>query len=204
VTLRIWAIKPRELKPLSRDGLLLLTARCAMRVEPWCPPGAEAPWSDALEHIASAAFAEPSGAAATELARELMSRGARAEDQLASTDEPLGRCMNYATSALASGVKATALEAGAALDKVVIESAKMSGSIAGVLAHAGRVPVSRGEEAVELACTTLWSAIRADIPVIAAATPALETARTRVAALRELAPLWVDRAPAWVRARGGS
>lgn len=181
--MRVWAIKPGELKPLSRSGLLLLAAR---------PPGAEAPWSDGLEHLARAASGERAGA--TALARELRSRGARACDQLAASDEPLGRCMNYATSALSAGVEAVALDARPALVKAVIDAAKMTGSIAGVLAHAGRVPASMGVDPVELACTTTWSAIRADIAVVAAARTSLGSVR----ALRELAPLWADGVPTWV------
>jgi hypothetical protein len=200
MTLRVWALKIGELRPLSRGGLLLLTVRCAMRVEPWLPPGLDALWLDGFEHVASTAFEMPARSnPATTLARALSNRGAEACNRLAPTDEPLGRCMNYATQTLAAAVRAAGLEAGPVLKKAVIDSAKLSASVAGVLAHAGRVRVATGNDPVAVACVAMWDAIRADIPVLAAVTSELGTAANRVQALRELAPLWPGRAPAWVR-----
>jgi len=56
MSLRVWALKPGELKPLSRAGLVLLAARCALRVEPcffvwWvdAPAKARSAWSDGLD-----------------------------------------------------------------------------------------------------------------------------------------------------------
>jgi len=200
MSLRVWALKVGELRPLSRAGLLLLSARCAMRVEPWLPPGMGALWQDGLEQVASAAFEMPARSnPATTLARALSNRGAQACHRLAPTDEPLGRCMNYATQTFAAAVEASALEAGPALKKAVIDSAKLSASVAGVLAHAGRIRVPTGQDPVDVACVAMWDAIRADIPMLAAVTSELETATSRVQALRELAPLWPGRAPAWAR-----
>lgn len=198
MTLRVWALKVGELKPLSRGGLLLLTARCAMRVEPWLPPGADALWHEGLTHVVGAAFNEPAPSKpAVILARELSNRGASACNLLAATDEPLGRCMNYAAVTLAAAVEATNLDAGPTLKKAVIASAKLSASIAGVLAHAGRVRVPTGKDPVAIACVAMWDAIRADIPAVAAASSELEIARDRIGALREHAALWVDRPPDW-------
>ena len=59
MSLRIWALKIGELKPLSRGGLLLLSARCAMRVEPWLPQCVDALWREGLEYVTTAAFDEP-------------------------------------------------------------------------------------------------------------------------------------------------
>lgn len=198
MTVREWALKVGELKPLSRGGLLLLTARCAIRVEPWLPPGADALWHEGLTHVAAAAFNDPAPSKpAAILARELSNRGAAACNLLTATDEPLGRCMNYAASTLAVAVEATSLDAGPTLKRAVIASAKMSASIAGVLAHAGRVRVATGEDPVAIACVAIWDAIRADITAVAGAIPELEVASDRIRALREHAALWVDGPPDW-------
>src|SRR5258706_7434833 len=101
MSLRIRALKIGELRPLSRGGLLLLSLRCAMRVEPWLPQGADSLWREGLEYVTTTAFDEPARSdAAGSLARELSDRGAMACNWLQSTDEPLGRCMNYATLTL--------------------------------------------------------------------------------------------------------
>jgi len=49
VSLKVWALKPAEVKTLDREGLLLLAARCALRVEPWTPREAARYWSRGLE-----------------------------------------------------------------------------------------------------------------------------------------------------------
>lgn len=202
MTMREWALKVGELKLLSRGGLLLLTARCAMRVEPWLPTGADALWHEGLAHVVAAAFNEPAPSKpAAILARELSNRGATVCNLLAATDEPLGRCMNYAASTLAAAVAATSLDAGPTLKKAVIDSAKLSASIAGVLAHAGRVRVPSGKDPVDIACVAIWDAIRADIPAVAAASPELEVASDRIRGLREHAALWVGPPPDWASRR---
>jgi hypothetical protein len=105
--------------------------------------------------------------------------------------------MNYATLTLAAAIKATSLDLGTPLKKAVIESAKLSASIAGVLAHAERSVVPVGEDPVEVACLAIWNAIRADIPTVAAAASELNTAKDRVAALRKCAPLSGGGIPDW-------
>jgi hypothetical protein len=198
VTLRIWAIKLGELKPLPRAGLILLGARCAMRVEPWLPPDTRALWSRGLEHVVGSAFSEADTGAAATLRRDLSDRGALASNALATTDEPLGRCMNYATQTLARAIDATRLDGGVLMKKAIIEAAKLSASIAGVLAHAGRVDVPSGAAAVDVACVAMWDAIRADIPVLAGTSSTLKGADDRVLALRDCSPLWVGDVPRWV------
>lgn len=204
MTMRVWALKVGELKPLSRAGLLLLMARCAQRVEPWLPPGADALWNEALDVVVGAAFDGPprANAKTMRLARELSNRGATACNRLAATDNPLGRCRNYATSTLANAVKASTLEALPELKKAAIESAKLSASIAGVLAHAGRIKVPRGQDPVAVACVAIWDVIRADIPRLAVATSEIEIAKKRVRALRESAPVERARARLGIRQLG--
>ena len=91
MTLRLWALKIGELKPLSRGGLLLLSARCAMRVEPWLPQGSDALWREGLECLATAAFEKPASSdAAITLARRLSDQGAIASNRLEATDQPHG------------------------------------------------------------------------------------------------------------------
>jgi hypothetical protein len=209
MTMRVWAIKNGDLKPLSRGGLLLFAARCALRVEPWSPPGAEALWRRALEHIVTAALGNVANpAAARKLERTLSDQGALGAHAVEASDEPLGECIDYAATTLATGVAATALEARPALLKSIIDCAKLSASVPAVLAHAGRVPVAKGRDAVEAACTPIWRAIRSDLPILAilaTSTNVLESASDRVSALREIAPLWVEGKPDWVpRARSAS
>jgi hypothetical protein len=204
MAVRVSALRVGELKPLSRGGLLLLAARCAMRVEPWMPPGTTTLWRKGLTFVAAAAFSAPTHSRdAAKLERELSDRGADACNRLDATDEPLGQCMNYATSTLGAAVEATALDMGAPLKKAVLDAAMLSKSIGAVLAHAGRVRgrLPRGLDAVDVAVLAFWDAIRTDIPVIAARTGELETAKDRVEALRKLAPLWTGRPPGWLHRR---
>jgi len=198
MTLRIWALKIGELKPLEREGLLLFGARCAMRVEPWLAPGGKVLWSRGLEHVVASAYSEADPKAAAALRRELSDRGAVASNNLATTDETLGRCMNYATQSLARAIDVTCIDEMPAMKKVIIETAKLSASIAGVLAHAGRVDVQAGGDPVDVACTAMWNAIRADVAVIVGASARLKSAQNRVQALHECAPLWLDGVPRWV------
>jgi hypothetical protein len=55
MSLRIWALKPAELKPLTPAGRLLFSARPAMRVAPWRPEAADDPWNEAPPDRAPAA-----------------------------------------------------------------------------------------------------------------------------------------------------
>ncbi len=183
---------------MSRSGLLLFAARCAMRIEPWVPDGATAFWSSGLRHVITAAF-EPTTttAAGTRLARELSDRGAMACNALATTDEPLGRCYNYATQTLVTAVEACGVEALPSLKKAIITTAKCSAAIPAVLAHAGRVRVPKGADPVERACVTMWDAIRADIAAVAAAVSAIERAKNRPRTLHACAALWIGTRPAW-------
>lgn len=199
MTLRIWALKPAELKPLSREGLLLLAARCAMRVEPWLPPHIGPLWSRGLEHVVGSAFYEADSGAGASLRRQLSDEGASACNTMSSVDEALGRCMNYATQTLARAIDATDLDFGPPMKKVIIETAKLSASVAGVLAHAGRVDVPAGADAVDVACVAMWNATRADIPVLADGAFDFKNAKDRVRVLRDRAPLWVGGAPDWAR-----
>ena len=199
MTLRIWAIKRSEIKQLSRERLLLLGARCAMRVEPWLPPNTESMWSRGLEYVVASAFSESDPVDAATLRRQLSDRGAIASNRISSVDKRLGECMNYTTQALAHAIDATTLDFGAPMKKAIIDAAKLSASIAAVLAHAGRVDVPPGADAVDVACVAIWDAIRADIPVLAGGQSDFKNAEDRVRALRDCAPFWVGRAPDWAK-----
>jgi len=199
MTVRNWALKTGELKPLSRAGLLLLSVRSAMRVEPWVPPAATALWREGIDDLTATAFKKPGRSRrAITLARELADLGATACNQLSTIDEPLGRCMDYAVLTLTTAIEATNLDVGPELKRAVIDSAKFSSSIAAVLAHAKRVVVPKGDDPIEVACLTIWNAIRADIPTIASVLSELEAAKGQVDRLRNIAPLWIDVPPAWV------
>ncbi len=85
-------------------------------------------WDQALEHVVSAAFAP--GRPQPRLARALADRGADACNR--ATDEPLGRCMNYATETLSLAVAAADLQELAPLKKQI----KMAAAIPPVVAAA--------------------------------------------------------------------
>jgi hypothetical protein len=161
-----------------------------MRVEPWMPPGAAAPWKKGLAHLARVANTAP--ATAPELARAIDEKGSVASSRLEAKDELLGRCVNYAGLTLATAIEAAAHDVSPVLTKTIIDAAKYSASIGALHAHAGRVRASGGKHPVDVACEAIWGAIRADIAALAAA-PAKLDAR----ALRALAPLWPGRVPAW-------
>jgi hypothetical protein len=193
MTVKAWALRPRELKSLSRAGQLRLAARCAMRVEPWMPSGARSIWKKGLDHVLKVALAGP--VTADELARGIDDKGLDAGERLGVKDELRAECVRYSMLTLATAVQAAALD-GRELTKGIIDVAKYSASIAALLAHGGRVKVGKGKDPVEVACLAMWGAIRADIAIMATA-PAKLDAR----AVRALAPLWPGKTPAWV-ARG--
>jgi hypothetical protein len=197
MTLRIWAIKPTELKQLPRERLLLLGARCAMRVEPWRPADTETAWSRGLEYVVASAFSESDPGAGATLRRTLSDWGAIACNAMSSVDQALGQCMNYAMQTLARAIDATSVDFGAPMKKVIVEVAKLSASIAAVLAHAGRVKVPPGADPVDVACVAMWDAIRADIPVLADGASDFKNAEDRVQALRDCSALWVGGVPSW-------
>ncbi|NUP06286.1 MAG: hypothetical protein HOW73_09535 [Polyangiaceae bacterium] len=109
--------------------------------------------------------------------------------------------MNYATQTLVRAIDAAGIDGAAPAKKAIIEAAKLSASIAAVLAHAGRIDVAPGSSALDVACVAMWDAIRADIPVLAEASSTVEGADDRVRALRDCSPLWVGDVPRWVDVR---
>jgi hypothetical protein len=194
MTVKAWALRPSELKGLSRAAQLRLAARCAMRVEPWMPAGAKAAWKQGLDHVARVASG-PAPAAAEALVRTLDDKSADASAKLEEKDQLRAECVSYAGLTLATALQACAHDVGPALTKAVIDAAKYSASIAALHAHAGRVKVTTGKDPVEAAALAIWDAIRADIAVVAAAAPGKLDAK----GVRNLAPLWPAKAPAWAR-----
>ena len=81
--------------------------------------------------------------------------------------------------------------------KAALETAKLTASIFAVWAHAGRVRARR--DPVTEAIEVTWSAIRADIPALAAGAAIPLRGRNSVDALTKLAPLWPAREPSWAR-----
>ena len=51
MSLRRWAVKAGELRTLSRSGLMLFSARCAIRVEPWLPKSARRVFAEELAFL---------------------------------------------------------------------------------------------------------------------------------------------------------
>lgn len=201
MTMRAWAIKPQELRPLTRAQLVMLAARCAARLEPclaamW-PDAARtvrARWSDGLDHVVAAANLPPTRTGIRTRARALLDTGAQAERVLTRRDETDAECVNQMMNALAAAVEATGAAARPALIRAVIDTAKHGASIAALLAHAGRVPrpTRGGGDAVEHACTVAWSAVRADVAwLIRGRVP--DERLTLIA----FGALWPGRVPAW-------
>jgi hypothetical protein len=198
MSLKKLALKPGELKPLDRAALVLLAARCALRVAPWVPRASAALAKRELARVLADAFAgaQPD---ATQRARALAELGAREQNR--APDDPLARCRGYALSTLAEAVAATALADRADVVKLASMGAKLAASMPAILAHAGLVitPSSVRASPVDYACGVTWAAIRVDVKAVAFACSALEPMgpRKRLATLHTLAPLWPGRTPSW-------
>lgn len=53
MSLRLWAIRPSELRPLNRTGLMIFAVRCCLRVEAFAPPSLGDRWTDGLRRALS-------------------------------------------------------------------------------------------------------------------------------------------------------
>lgn len=114
------ALKPGALKSLQRDGLLVLAARCARRVEHWRPLDSEALWAGAMTRLLAGAPVHPGDVS------QLTSLGARATYD---TDPLLGQCCNYAALTLAQALTAATLTDRQDVVKAVIVTAKYQASL---------------------------------------------------------------------------
>jgi hypothetical protein len=201
VSLKLWAIKPGELGPLDRAGLLLFASRCVLRVEPWWPATAvERAGTAIATMVATAKSGAPlAAAAARTLGRKLSELGAMACNAPPTSNQLRGRCHNYAMQALVAALDAAAAAERPGIVKAVIDAAKLAASIPAILGHAGRVSETPppGQDAVELAATTTWAAMRADIWLIASQAGAITRAPDPVSALRALGEMWPAGAPSW-------
>lgn len=146
MSVRAWAIKPGELKPLSAEARVAFLVRCSQRVEPWVPKRAKKSFREGLAALAAGRRDEV-------LATELQNLGAAASNAL--DGDPLGECHNYATLVLSSALLAETT-------KDIIEVAKFVGSIAAVLAHAGLT-----KEPLDVVAVEMWDSIRGDARVLA-------------------------------------
>lgn len=207
VTVATFVLRPSELSSLDVAGLLLLSARVALRVHPWLPREAE-PWADrALDSVVAAARGAPLARAKfNELHARLSASGARA----ANADAVDGRWRNYAAIAVCSALIVTQQTERKPLVRAVIDAAKFACSIAAGLAHEKRVTEAPPEQStlVDFVCERTWSQLRRDIALIAAvartageryANPEARSldAITDAHALRALAPLWDEPSPSW-------
>ena len=191
MSVRAWAIKPGELKELTRCGLVLLAARCALRVEPcvleWWPDAPKTVrslWATSLDHLVRSAFTTTRHDIQRRL-RALSNAGSLGRRRCEARDETRATCVNYAFYTLAAAVETGRFTERPLIVKSTIQAAKMSASIAAILAHAGRVPAPVNDDPVDHASRIAWGAIRAD----AARLTATPDARS--------CPLWPDPAPAW-------
>lgn len=198
MSLRLWAIKVGELRPLDAGGLLLFGARCALRVSPWVPKDARRAWQAGLDIVLRAVGGEQfTPERIREVSRLVGDAGAIACNRLDGTkDEARGRCMNYATQTLVAVLDASQAADLKAQKKWIIDAAKLSASIPALLAHAGQIQARAGD-AVSEAAGTIWDAIRADIPVVTAARAANPSAPLSEAKLKALGPLWPGGKPEW-------
>jgi hypothetical protein len=197
VTVRAWALKLGDLKPLDREGRLRLAARCALRVEPWVAPSDHGLWQEQLAFALGGTAGEPlDPAEAGRRQRLLADAGARSCNRLAATDEPLGRCHGYALLPVSELLAACACPSGPALNKHVIDAAKYAASISAVLAHAGRtaVPTASGAP-VDVVTPAFWEEVRADVARVATPAPTLDD-------LRAVGPLLSDDLRRWLGLTG--
>ncbi|MEM9159090.1 MAG: hypothetical protein AAGB46_08575 [Verrucomicrobiota bacterium] len=192
MNLKAWAIKLRDLKQLSRTGLLSLGYRCALRVEPWIPPDSAALWNRGLEYVVKSIRSGVNDSSAGQLTRQLSDCGAIACNETSRIDETLGRCMNYATLTLALTIDATSIKEDKELKKVIIDIAKHSASIPAILGHANRVVAPTGEDPVDHASISVWDLIRADIQRIEKISD-----MSSIKDLRDLRDIWADGGFEW-------
>ncbi len=177
-------LKARDLKPLSDDQLLLLGARIALRVAPWCPAGARATWDQAMELLLAAGRGrQVSPRTVPALARTLQKQGALGT--YGTAPEVTARARGSAGNALVCALEATLLPARKDRWKRVVLAGKHAGSVYARLAHGGRM-------ALDPALARYWSAVGADVANIAGG-----TSPTTLDALAALAPLWPEGTPDW-------
>lgn len=191
MSLKVWQLRPTELRPLGTEALLVLGARSALRVEPFVEREALATWKNAFALLLAPA---PDGAALGKMEKLLGALGARAANARAGArPEALGRCMNHATSALAAlcALAAAPVAEVAAYRKGIADAVMYAGSIPALVAHAGLVPGSVPELA-----GPYWSAVRSDLPVLAS----LANLPATKGALAKVAPLWPEGPPLWLSA----
>lgn len=205
MSVKAWAIKPGEVKPLDRAGLLLLGARVALRVGPWVHGPAVPHFQAVLAGVVQAAVTGAVLDVALQAERRgLADLGARICNRLDATDEPRGRAHNYAHQVLvAVSQGADALDRATVL-KSALEAAKYAGSIAAIWGHAGRVLEVLGtpHDPVDYACGLTWAALRADVALIVCEREALLAAPDPLAALLALAPHWPEPPPSWAAPTG--
>lgn len=182
-------LKARDLQPLSDVQLLLLGARTALRVAPWCPAGGRASWDKGMALLLAAAGGVAGGGgkasprASAALARELQKRGTLGV--YGTEPEVISTARASAGNALASALEATQLAARKDRWKRVVVAAKHAGSVFARQAHAGRV-------AVDVALTLYWAALRRDVFYISQG-PSPSTPQELLA----LGPLWPEETPEW-------
>lgn len=178
-----------DLRPLTDERLLLLAARMAQRIEPWCPLGAGAAWAEAVELLVAAGNGDPPPTVHVQrLGRALMDAGARGT--YAGGPEHVARGRNQAGCAVAIGLEAIGLLARKDRWKRVRDMGKHAASIYAVQAHAGVLAIAD-------ATTMPWAAARADVPLLARASLPI-----RAASLLALAPVWPGGEPPWARPPG--
>lgn len=207
MTVAAFVLRPSEVSSLDVAGLLLLSARVALRVQPWLPRGADLLADRALDRVVAAARGAPLARATfNELHARISYLGARA----ANVDAVDGYRNNYAALAVCNALIATQQTERKPLVKAIVDGAKYACSIAAGLAHDKRVTEAAPEQStlVDFVCERTWSQIRRDIALIGALAPTADKrdanpgaasleAITDARALRELAPLWDDPGPSW-------
>ena len=129
----IGALRPSELKKLDRAKLLLLGARCALRVKPWVLAQDFSPWDRGMSFLLLAIDKAPLAADASTEMKSMIELSA--VNRPSATDEVALRCSNYAISTLASAIEVAAYELSPGLVKGIIATAKLSASVFTSRAH---------------------------------------------------------------------
>jgi hypothetical protein len=177
-------LKARDLKPLSDAQLLVLGARFALRVAPWCPLGGEKAWDKGMaDLIAACGGAALSGTLVRKHVQVISKHGALGS--YSSAPEPMWRSRSQAGWALSYALQATQLSARKDRWKEVVKAGKHAASVFAVQAHAGRLPLAD-------ALSFPWAAARADVPLIVGSVmPAT------LVDLEAIGPLWPGGEPEW-------
>lgn len=193
----IGALRPGELKRLDRARLLLLGARCALRVKPWLLARSLPAWGKAMSFLLLAIDQAPPAVDASAEMKSLLET--LAFSQCSIDDKVTIKCNSYAVSTLASAIEVAPLELSPGLIKGIVSTAKLSASVFTSRAHA---KVSTGDQTISFVdevIEAVWNTIRTDIELVSKAPlrPSTLHSERQSSLLTQVGPLWPEGEPSW-------